>query len=425
MPLNLQKIRGLILFLWALASAAQAQSHGTLFYFLKHTKQNSSNLKSMEAQSAAQSFLKPRAAAAYYPSVAVEGSRAHDLPLTERDSSRATDSLQISLGVSQALYDEKLPRIYERDSLIGKKARAQQDDVTERVLHETGLAFFSLARFQAEAALKQQQLNLQMEEETVIQRRISLGELNLTNASQIQAQIERSRANLALLKNKMSEQKMILARLCLCAVPETLQLPSESVWQKTMDAQNSVSAPLINVSKTDIEVAQADLRLIQSKAAPTVRLEGLVYRDFMDDNKSMRSSLALNLIWPIDMARTNQYETSQASSLLQSARLSLQAQQTELQSNQQIARERLRVLLDSRQFFAAALHSARNHFQHTKRQFAEGANTQSELFLAQGDLFQAENDLLGHTFESWTAYWNLVFYRDSLTKMIQETGEGG
>jgi outer membrane protein TolC len=368
--------------------------------------------------------LKSRSAAAYYPSLAVESSRVHDLPLSARETSLANDSFQVSLGVSQPLYDEKLPRSYERDSLLGKRARALVDDVTERLLHETGLTYFSLAQFQAEAALKVQQLQVQLEEEAALQRRIGLGELNLTNASQIQAQIERGRANLALLRNKVTEQKYKLARLCLCPVPENLQLPSESLWQKALGGPSTMSTPLLNVSKAEIEVAQADLRFIQSKNSPTLKLEGLVYRDFMDESPSVRSSVALNFVWPLDVARATQYESSQASSQLQAARLNLQAQQSELQSSQQITRERLRVLLDSRKHFEAALRSAQQHFQHTKRQFAEGANTQSELFLAQTDLFQAESDLLGHTFESWAAYWNLLFYRESLAKMLQESGEG-
>ncbi|WP_176736582.1 TolC family protein [Oligoflexus tunisiensis] len=425
MPLNLQKIQRLILILGWLTPAAEAQTSANLFHFLKNTKLNSPVLKSQEAQAAAQGYAKSRADAGWYPTLAVEGSRLHDLPLTEREMTRSSDSLQLQLGVLQPLYDEKLPRTQERESLLGKRARAQVEDATERLLFETGTAFFTLAQYLAEAALKTQQLTLQLEEEAVIQRRIRLGELNLTNASQIHSQIERSRANIALLKNKIMEQKLNLYRLCLCPVPETLQLPPESVWAKALESRPNASTPLLNVSKADIEVAQADLRLIQSKTRPTLQLEGLLYRDFMDENQGVRSSLALNFVWPIDAARVTQHESSQASSLLQSARLNLQAQQSDLLSNQQIARERLRVLLDSRRFFESALQSAREHFQHTKRQFAEGANTQSELFLAQDNLFQAESDLLGHTFESWLAYWNLIFYRDSVSRLLQETGEGG
>jgi outer membrane protein TolC len=395
-----------------------------LSHFLKNAKRNNLVLKSQEAQASAQSFAKQRAVAAYYPSLELEGSRLHDLPLTDREKTRASDSFQLSLGVIQNIYDEKLPRTFERESAKGNKAKAQLEDVTERLLHETGLAFFTLAQYQSEAALKMQQLQVQLEEELILQRRIKLGELSLTNASQIRAQIERSRANLMLLKSKISEQRLNLSRLCLCIVPASLQLPSEDLWPKALEMKNGASSPLLSLPKAEVEVAQAELRLIQSNRSPTLSLEGLVYRDFMVDSPSLRSSVALNLTWPLDVAHVNRHERSQASSQLQSARFNLQAQQNDLQSSQQMARERLLTLLESRKFFEAALRSAQQHFEHTKRQFAEGANTQSELFLAQSDLFQAESDLLGHTFESWLAYWNLIFYHDSVTRIMEEAEEG-
>jgi len=326
-----------------------------------------------------------------------------------------------TLSVTQPLFDKGRWAFYEQSKARGKLGEVQYEGAGQGLFDRVVEAYFEVARVENELKLATQQKSAIDGLAKQTKRLFEAGEGAITDTEEAQARLDLIRAQeIELQAQHVAALRTLAGR---AGIPVTRivamreQLPANNLLQaeESLDywmLKAKQTSPLLEVRRTSIELAEADLKLQKAGHYPTLALTGqLAHTDKSDLNEfSQRQStyyVGVLLDIPLYQGGAVSASAERAHSALYGARSEYDAEAQQLAEDIELDYLGVVTGFEKSKAMATAVRSNQRALESAEKGYQAGVRSTVEILDAQQRLFAAKRDLLNSKLVMLKSYVNL------------------